>query len=214
MYKRQTLLHTDAAGLNELAKRAENIYPIASRCGVFAKTDVQPLLNEGARPEDVAASIFQAVVTQTISGLACGRPIRGHVAFLGGPLQYLSELRHRFYLTLDLDDEHIIVPENAHLFVASGAAMAHESSKLVRLGELVEAIDGLGDTPVSYTHLDVYKRQEETRRQSPTGEDKDTMADEKKQGLFGIEAAFSKADDEVERELQPMEQEDVYKRQG
>ena len=141
-----TLLHTDAAGLNELAKRAENIYPIASRCGVFAKTDVQPLLNEGARPEDVAASIFQAVVTQTISGLACGRPIRGHVAFLGGPLQYLSELRRRFYLTLDLDDEHIIVPENAHLFVASGAAMAHESSKLVRLGELVEAIDGLGDT--------------------------------------------------------------------
>lgn len=141
-----TLLHTDAAGLNELAKRAENIYPIASRCGVFAKTDVQPLLNEGARPEDVAASIFQAVVTQTISGLACGRPIRGHVAFLGGPLQYLSELRHRFYLTLDLDDEHIIVPENAHLFVASGAAMAHESSKLVRIGELVEAIDGLGDT--------------------------------------------------------------------
>ena len=141
-----TLLHTDAAGLNELAKRAENIYPIASRCGVFAKTDVQPLLNEGARPEDVAASIFQAVVTQTISGLACGRPIRGHVAFLGGPLQYLSELRHRFYLTLDLDDERIIVPENAHLFVASGAAMAHESSKLVRLGELVEAIDGLGDT--------------------------------------------------------------------
>ena len=141
-----TLLHTDAAGLNELAKRAENIYPIASRCGVFAKTDVQPLLNEGARPEDVAASIFQAVVTQTISGLACGRPIRGHVAFLGGPLQYLSELRNRFYLTLDLDDERIIVPENAHLFVASGAAMAHESSKLVRLGELVEAIDGLGDT--------------------------------------------------------------------
>ena len=141
-----TLLHTDAAGLNELAKRAENIYPIASRCGVFAKTDVQPLLNEGARAEDVAASIFQAVVTQTISGLACGRPIRGHVAFLGGPLQYLSELRHRFYLTLDLDDEHIIVPENAHLFVASGAAMAHESSKLVRLGELVQAIDNLGDT--------------------------------------------------------------------
>ncbi len=141
-----TLLHTDAAGLNELAARAVNIYPIASRCGVFAKTDVQPLLNEGARPEDVAASIFQAVVTQTISGLACGRPIRGHVAFLGGPLQYLSELRRRFYLTLDLDDEHIIVPENAHLFVASGAAMAHESDKLVRLGDLVAAIDGLGDT--------------------------------------------------------------------
>ena len=89
-----TLLHTDASGLNELAANATTIYPIASRCGVFAKTDVQPLLNEGARPEDVAASIFQAVVTQTISGLACGRPIRGNVAFLGGPLQYLSELRH------------------------------------------------------------------------------------------------------------------------
>lgn len=141
-----TLLHTDASGLNELARRAQTIYPIASRCGVFAKTDVQPLLNEGARPEDVAASIFQAVVTQTISGLACGRPIRGHVAFLGGPLQYLSELRRRFYLTLNLDDEHIIVPENAHLFVASGAAMAHESGKLSQFGELIEAIDALGDT--------------------------------------------------------------------
>ena len=141
-----TLLHTDASGLNELAKNATTIYPIASRCGVFAKTDVQPLLNEGARPEDVAASIFQAVVTQTISGLACGRPIRGYVAFLGGPLQYLSELRRRFYLTLDLDEEHRIVPENAHLFVASGAAMAHESAKLSTMGELIAAIDALGDT--------------------------------------------------------------------
>ena len=141
-----TLLHTDASGLNELARGAETIYPIASRCGVFAKTDVQPLLNEGARQEDVAASIFQSVVTQTISGLACGRPIRGHVAFLGGPLQYLSELRKRFYVTLDLDEEHRIVPENAHLFVASGAAMAHESDKLVTVPALIEAIDALGDT--------------------------------------------------------------------
>ncbi|MBE6468738.1 MAG: CoA activase [Coriobacteriaceae bacterium] len=139
------LLHTDATGLNELAARATNIYPIASRCGVFAKTDVQPLLNEGARPEDVAASIFQAVVTQTISGLACGRPIRGHVAFLGGPLQYLSELRHRFNLTLELDEEHRIVPDNAHLFVASGAAMAHESEKLTTFEALIDAIDELGD---------------------------------------------------------------------
>ena len=77
---------------------------------------VQPLLNEGARKEDIAASIFQSVVTQTISGLACGRPIRGHIAFLGGPLQYLSELRERFYLTLNLDEDHRIVPQNAHLF--------------------------------------------------------------------------------------------------
>ncbi|MEE0663785.1 MAG: BadF/BadG/BcrA/BcrD ATPase family protein, partial [Collinsella bouchesdurhonensis] len=141
-----TLLHTDAAGLNELAKQATTIYPIASRCGVFAKTDVQPLLNEGAAPADVAASIFQAVVTQTISGLACGRPIRGNVAFLGGPLQYLSELRHRFYVTLELDEEHRIVPNNAHLFVASGAAMAHESNKLSTFPQLIDAIDALGDT--------------------------------------------------------------------
>ncbi len=105
-----SLLHTDAGGLNELAKRATTIHPIASRCGVFAKTDVQPLLNEGADPADVAASIFQSVVTQTISGLACGRPIRGHVAFLGGPLQYLSELRQRFRVTLELDDEHHHLP--------------------------------------------------------------------------------------------------------
>ena len=90
-----SLLHTDASGLNELAKNHHTIYPIASRCGVFAKTDVQPLLNEGAAKEDIAASILQAVVNQTISGLACGRPIRGNVAFLGGPLNYLSELKKR-----------------------------------------------------------------------------------------------------------------------
>ena len=104
------LLDTDAGGLNELAKSYETIYPIASRCGVFAKTDVQPLLNEGARKEDIAVSIFQAVVTQTISGLACGRPIRGNVALLGGPLEYLSELDKRFCETLNLDDEHAIRP--------------------------------------------------------------------------------------------------------
>ena len=118
-----SLLHTDAAGLNELAKNYKTIYPIASRCGVFAKTDVQPLLNEGAAKEDIAVSIFQAVVNQTISGLACGRPIRGNVAFLGGPLNYLSELRNRFIDTLHLKDEQIIIPNEAHLFVAKGAAL-------------------------------------------------------------------------------------------
>ena len=142
------LLDTDAGGLNELAKSHTTIYPIASRCGVFAKTDVQPLLNEGARKEDIAASIFQSVVTQTISGLACGRPIRGYVAFLGGPLQYLPELRKRFYETLELDDEHIIVPDNAHLFVASGCAIAgaeSEHAKPERLNDVVERLKGLGD---------------------------------------------------------------------
>ena len=137
------LLNTDAGGLNELAQNATTIYPIASRCGVFAKTDVQPLLNEGARKEDIAASIFQSVVTQTISGLACGRPIRGYVAFLGGPLQYLPELRKRFYETLELDEEHRIVPDNAHLFVASGCAIAGAASGTVRAEKLSDVLDRL-----------------------------------------------------------------------
>ena len=118
-----SLLHTDTQGLNTLAKNYNTIYPIASRCGVFAKTDIQPLLNEGAAKEDIAASIFQAVVNQTISGLACGRPIKGNIAFLGGPLNYLSELRQRFIETLNLKPEEIIIPEEAHLIVAKGAAL-------------------------------------------------------------------------------------------
>ena len=120
------LLETDASGLNELAKGMQQIYPIAARCGVFAKTDIQPLINEGARREDIAASIFQAVVSQTISGLACGKPIRGHVAFLGGPLHFLDQLRLRFVETLKLKDDEIIVPEDSQLFVASGCAFGAE----------------------------------------------------------------------------------------
>ena len=122
------LLETDAPGLNELAKGASTIYPIAARCGVFAKTDIQPLINEGARREDIAASIFQAVVSQTISGLACGKPIRGNVAFLGGPLHFLDQLRQRFILTLKLEGDAIIVPENSQLFVAAGAAFSAETN--------------------------------------------------------------------------------------
>ena len=120
------LLETDASGLNALAAGATTIYPIAARCGVFAKTDVQPLINEGARREDIAASIFQAVVNQTISGLACGKPIRGHVAFLGGPLHFLDQLRFRFIETLKLKDDEIIVPEDSQLFVAAGSAFSAE----------------------------------------------------------------------------------------
>ena len=120
------LLETDAMGLNELAKGAQQIYPIAARCGVFAKTDIQPLINEGARREDIAASIFQAVVSQTISGLACGKPIRGNVAFLGGPLHFLDQLRQRFIETLKLKPEEIIVPQDSQLFVASGCAFSAE----------------------------------------------------------------------------------------
>ncbi len=141
-----SLLHTDASGLDELAKGATHIYPIASRCGVFAKSDVQPLLNEGAAQADIAASIFQSVANQTVSGLACGHPIRGHVAFLGGPLQYLPRLRERFYETLDLDEEHRIVPENAHLFVARGAALAGEAEGEVTFAEVIRRLEALGDT--------------------------------------------------------------------
>ena len=118
-----SLLQTDAPGLNEYAKDYKALYPIAARCGVFAKTDIQPLINEGATKEDLSASIFQAVVNQTISGLACGKPIRGHVAFLGGPLHFLSELKTAFIRTLKLDEEHTIVPENSHLFAAIGSAL-------------------------------------------------------------------------------------------
>lgn len=120
------LLKTDANGVNELAKDYQTLYPIASRCGVFAKTDVQPLINEGAAKADIAASIFQAVVNQTIAGLAAGRKIKGKVAFLGGPLYFMSELRQRFVDTLDLQPEDIIFPDNPQLFVAMGAALYAE----------------------------------------------------------------------------------------
>ena len=118
-----SLLQTDASGLNEYARDYQSLYSIAARCGVFAKSDIQPLINEGATKEDLSASIFQAVVNQTISGLACGKPIRGHVAFLGGPLHFLSELKAAFIRTLKLDDEHAITPQNSHLFAAIGSAL-------------------------------------------------------------------------------------------
>lgn len=135
-----SLLHTDTAGLNELAKNYKTIYPIASRCGVFAKTDIQPLINDGADKADIAISIFQAVVNQTISGLACGRPIRGNIAFLGGPLNYLSELRKRFVETLELKPENAILPSDAHLLVAKGAALDSLNSKPISVQKLKSKI--------------------------------------------------------------------------
>lgn len=145
-----SLIQCDASGLNELAKNYQTIYPIASRCGVFAKTDVQPLINEGARKEDIAISVFQAVVNQTISGLACGKPIRGKVAFLGGPLYFLSELRQRFIETLKIKEEDVIFPDNSQLFVAMGAALlAANEEKLDILGELLDKLvnmpENIGD---------------------------------------------------------------------
>lgn len=138
-----TLLQIDATGLNELAKRYKTIYPIAARCGVFAKTDIQPLLNEGAAKEDIAVSVFQAVVIQTISGLACGRPIRGNVAFLGGPLFFLSELRKRFIETLGLSEQQVIFPENSQLFMAIGAALSSIGNQWITFGTLFERLKAL-----------------------------------------------------------------------
>lgn len=135
-----SLLQTDATGLNEYAKSYQSLYDIAARCGVFAKSDIQPLINEGATKEDLSASIFQAVVNQTISGLACGKPIRGHVAFLGGPLHFLSELKAAFIRTLKLDDEHAITPENSHLFAAIGSALNYKEEVQLSLSSMIEKL--------------------------------------------------------------------------
>ena len=146
------LLNTDADGLNEASKKHTLIYPIAARCGVFAKTDIQPLINDGAKIENLAASIFQAVVDQTISGLACGHPITGKIAFLGGPLSFISELRQRFIETLNIAPEDVIFPENGRLFVAMGAAFLAEKKDDTDLGTLLSKLEkadstSLNDTP-------------------------------------------------------------------
>ena len=135
-----SLLQTDATGLNEYAKNYNSLYTIAARCGVFAKTDIQPLINDGATKEDLSASIFQAVVNQTISGLACGKPIRGHVAFLGGPLHFLSELKASFIRTLKLDEEHTIELENSHLFAAMGSALNAKDNCFYTMEEMVDKL--------------------------------------------------------------------------
>jgi len=134
------LLNTDASGLNEAAKKHEIIYPIAARCGVFAKADIQPLINEGASVNDLAASIFQAVVNQTISGLACGRPIKGNIAFLGGPLSFLDELRNRFIQTLELGEDNVIFPPNSQYFVALGAALIANKHDIHRLSDILQKL--------------------------------------------------------------------------
>ena len=145
------LLNTDADGLNEASKKHTLIYPIAARCGVFAKTDIQPLINEGAKIENLAASIFQAVVDQTISGLACGHPIKGKVAYLGGPLSFLSELRDRFTETLDLAPEDVIFPENSRYFVAIGAALLSDKYEETNLGDILDRAMHADQTELSDT---------------------------------------------------------------
>ncbi|MDY2920963.1 MAG: acyl-CoA dehydratase activase-related protein, partial [Lentihominibacter sp.] len=188
------LLNTDAAGLNEAAKKHTLIYPIAARCGVFAKTDIQPLINDGARIENLAASIFQAVVDQTITGLACGHPITGKIAFLGGPLSFLSELRQRFIETLNIAPEDVIFPENGKLFVAMGAAFLAEKKKTTNLGEILSRLDGadssqLNDTP----RIDPLFRNEEEYREFRERHDRAKVSrkpiEEAQGGLYlGIDA--------------------------
>ena len=137
-----SLFQTDAIGLNELAKN-KSIYPIASRCGVFAKTDIQPLINDGAKKKDIAMSIFNAVVVQTVSVLACGRKIKGKIAFLGGPLYFLSQLHRAFLKVLNLDEKEIILPENAQLYVAMGASLLSEEEENIDLKILIDKIQNL-----------------------------------------------------------------------
>ena len=134
-----TLLKTDAAGLNDLAAGHLHLYPIASRCGVFAKSDLQPLINDGARHEDLAASIFQAVATQTISGLAQGRPINGAIMLLGGPLHFLPELRRAFERALKGQAENFVVPDQAQLYVGLGAA-EKASQTVLSLDDLAQRV--------------------------------------------------------------------------
>lgn len=144
-----TLLKTDAQGLNEMAKDYNVIYPIASRCGVFAKTDIQPLINDGAKKSDIAMSIFNAVVVQTVSVLSCGRKIEGKVAFLGGPLYFLSQLRKAFQNVLNLKDEDIIFPEDAQLYIAMGASLLSKEEESLVLHDLLDRLEEIQHIDIS-----------------------------------------------------------------
>ncbi|MDE5942637.1 MAG: acyl-CoA dehydratase activase, partial [Clostridia bacterium] len=156
-----TLLNIDAAKMDELALKAEKVYPIASRCGVFAKSDVQPLINQGARKEDISASIFQAVVDQTVSGLAQGRKIRGKVLFLGGPLHFLKGLRKAFVSTLNLSDDNAVFPENAPCFMAIGAALASADGQEKPLKEIISDIQNAGESDDIVTGEPLFSSKEE-----------------------------------------------------
>lgn len=190
-----SLLNTDASGLNELAKGFDTIYPIAARCGVFAKTDIQPLINEGVKKENIAVSVLQAVVNQTITGLACGKKITGKVAFLGGPLFFLSELRNRFIDTLKLTDEDIIFPENSQLFVAQGAALlSKENSNSFTVEELEKKFQRLNEKDTSdTTRLQPLFKDEEELKEFYTRHEKEKidtvdLATYKGNAYLGIDA--------------------------
>ncbi len=148
-----TLLNITVDELDELSLHHETIYSIASRCGVFAKTDIQPLLNQGAKKEDISASILQAVVDQTVAGLAQGRKIQGKIMFLGGPLFFLKGLRQRFIETLKLTDENAIFPESADCFVAIGAALYAKNAKPMAFSEVLTLLKNAADTSSVSTTL-------------------------------------------------------------
>ena len=187
-----SLLQTDAQGLNEAAKEYKTIYPIAARCGVFAKTDIQPLINDGATKADLAVSVFQAVVNQTISGLAQGKPIRGTVAFLGGPLHYLSELKKAFVRTLHLTNETALDPDNSHLFAAYGAAInsgctAVDMVKLLhKLEHGVQVEDEIKRLPPLFEGAQDYK--EFCERHSRARVSKGVLTDYKGNCFLGVDA--------------------------
>ena len=188
-----SLLQTDAQGLNEAAKDYRQIYPIAARCGVFAKTDIQPLINEGATKADLAASIFQAVVNQTISGLACGKPIRGCVAFLGGPLHFLTELKAAFVRTLKLTEETTVDPENSHLFAAMGAALEAEDAQSISLASLISRLEAGVQVSFEMPRLEPLFRdgedyQEFCNRHSQAVVKKQPLADYRGNCFLGIDA--------------------------
>ncbi len=188
-----TLLKTDAAGLNEYAKSYQAIYPIAARCGVFAKSDIQPLINDGATKPDLAASIFQAVVSQTISGLACGKPIRGNVAFLGGPLHFLTELKAAFIRTLKLTDEHIIAPEHSHLFAAVGSAMNADTTVSMPLLTLADRLEKGVAVPMEISRLsplfaDEMAYREFTKRHDAHSVRKNDLSSYRGKCFLGIDA--------------------------
>ena len=140
-----TLLNVTVQEMDELALKAQKVYPIASRCGVFAKSDIQPLINQGAKKEDISASIFQAVVDQTVSGLAQGRRIKGKVLFLGGPLYFLKALRKAFVETLNLGDN-AIFPDDAPCFMAIGAALNSQANKPESLSSVIQKLANVRDT--------------------------------------------------------------------
>ena len=180
-----SLLQTDATGLNDYARNYNSLYTIAARCGVFAKSDIQPLINEGATKEDLSASIFQAVVNQTISGLACGKPIRGHVAFLGGPLHFLDQLRAAFIRTLKLDDEHAINLDNSHLFAAIGSAMNAEEETHYTMDEMVDKLSGKIVMEAEVSRLDPLFRNEEEYKVFKDRQDKYRVKTRKLDGYKG-----------------------------